>query len=68
MAQKRKGRPIDPDQKWLSVRQAAKVRGVGEQLMYRHYHDGKIPGAIEMSGRILIPRSWAEHGDNGEAR
>lgn len=60
MARKRKGRPINPEQKWLSVRQAAVIRGVGEQLMYRYFHSGRIPGAEEMDGRILIPRGWAE--------
>lgn len=63
MARKRKGRPIDPEQKWLSVRQAALVLGVGEQLLYRMYHLGQIPGAKHLGERILIPRSWAENGN-----
>lgn len=66
MARKRKGRPIDPEQKWLSVRQAAVVRGCGEQLMYRMYHLGQIPGSEKFGGRLLIPRDWAEHGENGQ--
>jgi excisionase family DNA binding protein len=56
----RKGKPIDPEQKYLSPRQAARSMGISEYLIYRTYHEGKIPGARELGDRILIPRTWVE--------
>ena len=56
----RKGKPINPEQKFLSPRQAALVMGCSEYLIFKSYHQNKIPGAKELGGRIFIPRSWVE--------
>ena len=56
MARKRK--PINPEQKYCSPRQAAPVMGISEYLLYRMFHEGKIPGSREVGGRILIPVAW----------
>ncbi len=56
----RKGKPIDPDQLFLSPRQAAKLLGCSEYLIFKSFHEKKIPGSKELGGRIFIPRSWVE--------
>ena len=56
----RKGKPINPEQKYVSLRQAARAMGVSEYLVYRLYHNDKIPGARTLGDRILIPRGWVE--------
>ncbi len=63
----RKGRPIDPEARYLSPRQSARWLGVSEFLIYKMAADGQIPGARRLGDRILIPRSWVEGGYNGEA-
>ncbi len=55
----RKGKPINPEQRYVSPRQAARVLGISEYLIFRLFHDGEIPGARQLGGRILIPRAWA---------
>lgn len=54
----RRIKPINPEQKFCSPRQAAYVMGVSEYLVYRLANQGKIPGARKEGGRTLIPVSW----------
>ncbi len=54
----RKVKPINPEQRYCSPRQAAKVLGISEYLIYKSYHAGEIPGARELGGRVLIPVGW----------
>ena len=53
----RKPRPIDPEQKYLSPRQTARVLGVSEFLIYHEVNSGNIPHR-KLGQRILIPVSW----------
>ncbi|MHB1611587.1 MAG: helix-turn-helix domain-containing protein [Sulfobacillus sp.] len=55
----RRGRPIDPDQRYLSPRQTARVLGVSEALVYTEIHSGQIPHRT-LGGRILIPLEWIQ--------
>ncbi len=59
----RKTKPIDPAQKYCSPRQAAKVLGCSEYLVYRECQTGKIPHR-NLGKRILIPVDWV-NGVNG---
>ncbi len=65
MARKRK--PINPEQKYCSPRQAAPVMGISEYLLYWMFHEGQIPGARMLGDRILIPVSWVR-GEDKEAQ
>jgi site-specific DNA-cytosine methylase len=56
-----KGKPIDPEQRYLSPRQAARLMGCSEYLIFKSYHSKLIPGARELGGRIFIPRNWVEN-------
>ncbi len=55
----RKPRPIDPEQKYLSPRQCARVLGISEFLVYHEVNSGNIPHR-KIGKRILIPMSWVE--------
>ena len=55
----RRVKPINPEQQYCSPRQAGRVMGVSEYLIYKMFHDGGIPGARELGDRILIPVEWA---------
>lgn len=57
---KRTGRPIDPDARYLSPRQAARLLGISEFLVYRLISGGEIPGIRRLGDRILIPRWWVD--------
>ncbi|NMP21797.1 helix-turn-helix domain-containing protein [Sulfobacillus harzensis] len=65
MTQRRKGQPIDPEAKFLSPRQAARILGVSECLVYRLAGTDDMP-ARRLGGRILIPRDWIESGEVGQ--
>lgn len=54
----RKVKPINAEQKYCSPRQAARVMGISEYLIYKAYHTGKIPGARALGDRVLIPVEW----------
>ncbi len=58
---RRPTRRIDPDQRYLSPRQAAQVLGVSEYLLYREVSEGNIPHR-KLGTRILIPREWVDRG------
>lgn len=53
----RKIKPIDPAQKYVSPRQAARLLGVSEFLIYHEVAAGNIPHR-KIGTRILIPVSW----------
>ncbi len=53
----RKPKPIDPEQKYLSPRQAARVLGISEFLIYREVAAGTVPHR-KIGQRILIPLNW----------
>lgn len=55
----RKVKAIDPAQQYCSPRQAGRVMGISEYLIYKKYHEGEIPGARTLGDRILIPVEWA---------
>ena len=66
----RKTKPIDADQKYCSPRQAAKVLGCSEYLVYRECVEGNIP-CRRVGKRILISVDWVNgeaHGLNNPAR
>ncbi|MCL4495897.1 MAG: helix-turn-helix domain-containing protein [Firmicutes bacterium] len=65
MVSKVRGKPINPEQKYVSPRQAARLLGVSEFLIYREVAAGHIPHR-KIGSRILIPMSWIEEA-NGEA-
>ena len=54
----RKVKAINTEQKYCSPRQAGRVMGVSEYLVYKLYHDGGIPGARALGDRILVPVEW----------
>ncbi len=54
----RKVKPINAEQKYCSPRQAARVLGISEYLIYKIYHNGEINGVRELGGRVLIPVTW----------
>lgn len=56
--------PINPEQRYLSPRQCARVLGVSEYLVYRGVANGDIP-CRRLGERILIAREWAtgEHNE-----
>lgn len=60
----RKGKPIDPEAHFLSPRQAARVLGVSEFLIYNGVTTGDVP-CRRLGQRILIPRDWVD--DRGTA-
>ena len=51
------GKAIDPEQKFYSPRQAARVMGVSEYLIYHGVAEGDIPHR-KLGGRILISQDW----------
>jgi excisionase family DNA binding protein len=53
----RKVRPINPDQRYCSPRQASALLGVSEYLVYRECIAGTIPHR-RLGQRILIPVEW----------
>ena len=53
----RKVRPIDPNAKYCSPRQPAKILGTSEYLVYREVGLGNIPHR-KLGERILIPMDW----------
>ncbi len=53
----RKGKPLDPDQQYVSPRQAARIMGVSEYLIYHEVETGSIQHR-KLGTRILIPLSW----------
>jgi hypothetical protein len=53
----RKGKPIDPEQRYVSPRQAARIMGVSEYLIYHEVESGAIQHR-KIGARILIPMSW----------
>lgn len=53
----RKVKPINAEQKYCSPRQAAKVLGVSECLVYAEAHADRIPHR-KIGKRILIPVEW----------
>jgi excisionase family DNA binding protein len=55
----RKVKPIDPDARYLSPRQAAKVLGVSEYSVFKGVADGRIPHR-RLGKRILVPIEWTE--------
>ena len=58
--------PIRDEQLWLSPRQAARVLGISDGSMYAAIHADAIPHRT-LRGRYLIPRSWVEGQETGEA-
>ncbi len=50
-------KPIHPDQPYVSPRQAARVLGVSEYLVYQGVTDNTIPHRT-LGNRILIPKEW----------
>ncbi|PSR25944.1 MAG: hypothetical protein C7B46_20450 [Sulfobacillus benefaciens] len=62
----RKVKPINPEQRYCAPRQAAKVLGISEYLIYKSYHAGEIPGARELGGRVLIPVMWVYGNETNE--
>ena len=52
---------IDPDARYLSPRQTAKVLGVSEYLIFKGCHDGTIPHR-RLGQRILVPIEWVKDG------
>ena len=55
----RKVKAINPEQKYCSPRQAARVLGVSEYLIYAEANGNRIPHR-KIGKRILIPMSWIE--------
>ncbi len=55
----RHGKPIDPEARFLSPRQAARVLGVSEFLIYNGVAAGEVP-CRRLGQRILIPRDWVD--------
>jgi excisionase family DNA binding protein len=53
----KRGKAIDPEQKYYSPRQAARVLGVSEYLVYQGVKDGTVPHR-KLGERILVPVSW----------
>lgn len=51
------GKAIDPEQRFYSPRQAARVLGVSEYLVYHGVDDNTIPHR-KLGARILIPKEW----------
>ena len=51
------GKAINPEQKFYSPRQAARVLGVSEYLVYRGVDNHTIPHR-KLGARILIPKEW----------
>lgn len=56
----RQGKPIDPEARFLSPRQAARVLGVSEFLIYNGVVSGEVP-CRRLGQRILIPRAWVDN-------
>lgn len=52
-----KTKPIDPEQKYCSPRQAARILGTSEYLIYREAKNDTIPHR-KIGERILIPLDW----------
>lgn len=52
-------RPIDPEARYLSPRQAARLLGVAESIVYQGVRRDEIPHR-KLGKRILIPRDWVE--------
>lgn len=48
------------DRRFMSVREASEKTGLSRRTIYRRAIDGKIPGAMRIVGRVLIPRNWLE--------
>ncbi len=61
----RKPKPINPEQKYVSPRQLARVLGVSEFLIYREVNAGSIPHR-KLGQRILIPVSWIAKEENAQ--
>lgn len=57
----RKVKPIDPDARYLSPRQVAKVLGVSEYSVFKGVAEGRIPHR-KLGKRILVPIEWTEAG------
>lgn len=57
----RKKKPLNPEQKYCSPRQASAVLGVSEYLVYRECEAGHIP-CRRLGQRILIPVDWVMNG------
>ena len=53
----RQTKPIDPEQKYCSPRQAARILGTSEFLIYREVQTNAIPHR-KIGERILIPMDW----------
>ena len=53
----RGGKAIDPEQRFYSPRQAARVLGVSEYLIYQGVKAGSVPHR-KLGGRILIAQDW----------
>ena len=62
----RKIKPVTDDQKYCSPRQAARILGVSEYLVYTGAVENRIPHR-KLGKRILIPMEWVLGGDGGKA-
>ena len=59
-------KPIQPDQQYVSPRQAARALGVSEYLVYQGVSNGSIPHRT-LGQRILIPLEWV-FGEESQAQ
>ncbi len=58
----RKVKAINAEQKYCSPRQAAKILGVSEYLVYAAANEDRIPHR-KLGKRILIPVDWVMNGE-----
>lgn len=61
--QRKKIPPIDPQQTYCSIQQAAHALGVADSTIRKTLKDGNIPGAKPVNpkipgSKILIPVAW----------
>lgn len=45
---------------YVTVREAAKLIGIGPDWLFTLYRHGRIPGAQRLAREVLLPRDWVE--------